>query len=207
MLQKLLNRAQVAFAAFHALYPHVVTLAGPSGSDQPDELEILGGRKSVINCKSPTSKSCSNSPAFNTAASSLDRQPYHLEEVHGDVLPVYPPEEALLCLSGYYNALGHSRMGAQMGRDFDMTLSSFIATTGGHGDAQETPGAVHPFFQQENQTHTQGHYLSQQGTYMQGPIHQPQQLAPNDDMTNERTQDDIWEDFMGHLGLTRPSDE
>jgi len=196
MLQKLLKRAQTSFAAFHAGYPHDNTLTSRSKSDEPDELEILGGRKSVI-----TSKSSSNSPASNPAASSDQQQPFSTDTQSGP----HQYDEVPPSLLDYYNTLGHPRMGTQVSGDFDMTPSSFVAPASGYGYAQGMLGAVQPPFQQ---AYTSGHYLPQQGMYMQASIHQPQQLAPIDiTMANERTQDDIWQDFMGHLGLTRPIDE
>jgi len=197
MLQKLLKRAQTTFAAFYAGYPHNRTLTSRSKSDEPDELEILGGRKSVVTSKSP-----SNPPGSNPSASSPDQQVSFSADI-----PSAPQQydEVPQALLNYYHTPGQTRVGTQVSGDFDITPSSFIAPACGYRYARGMPGVVQPPFQQGDQAYTQGHYLPQQGMYMQTSIYQPQQPALIDiTMTNERTQDDIWQEFMGHLGLTRP---
>src|SRR6266481_122359 len=112
MLQKLLKRAQTTFAAFCAGSPpdRIST-----SRRNPDELEVLGGRKSVI-----TSKSSSNSPASNPASSSPAHRLSLPADTHGDTLmPSVPYQhERIPSMSNYYSTIG---------RDFDMTPSSFIA--------------------------------------------------------------------------------
>jgi hypothetical protein len=204
MLEKLSKRAQIAFAAFHTGSPHCGTLAGPGKSDELDELEILGGCKRVI-----TSKSSSNFPASNGVAWSADQQLSKPPGAHGDKLIQLAPsyEEIPPSQFDYYNTLGHPRTGAHISRDFDMTPSPFAPAAGGYReDVQRIPGAVGPFFQRESQAYMPEYYLPQEN--IQASIHQPQHMAPIDViMTNKQTQDDIWRDFMGHLGLTKPISE
>jgi len=201
MLQKLLKRAQTTYVTFHMGSPPDRT-STVHKSDEPDELEVLGGRTSVITSKSP-----SNSPTSNPAVSSPSHRLSLSTDMQRDTLPqsAQPQDEGRPSISNYYN-LSQPLIDMQASRDFNLTSPSVITPSDGYGYAQGLPTAVQSPFQQGNQGYTLGHHIPQHSAYTQAPNHQLQH--PGLDIAlHTQTQNDIWRDFMGHLGLTRPMDE
>lgn len=201
MLQKLLKRAQTTYVAFHTGSPPD-RISTRHKSDEPDELEVLGGRTSVI-----TSKSSSNSPTSEPAASAPSHRLSLSTDMQGDMLlqSARPQDEGRPSISNYYS-LSQPFIDMQASRDFNMTPQSAITPSDVYGYAQGLPSAVQSPFQQGNQTYTLGHH-HQHSAYMQAPNHQLQHLGLVDVALHTQTQNDIWRDFMGHLGLARPMDE
>jgi hypothetical protein len=202
MLQKLLKRAQTTYVAFRTGSPPD-RISTRHNSDEPDELEVLGGRTSVI-----TSKSSSNSPTSNPAASSPSHRLSLSTDMQGDMSmqSARPKDERRPSISNYYS-LSQPLIDMQVGREFNMTPPSVMTPSDGYGYAQGLPSAVQSPFQQGNQAYTLGHHLPQHSTYMQAPNHRLQHPGLVDTALHTQTQNDIWRDFMGHLGLTRPIDD
>ncbi|TFK32802.1 fungal-specific transcription factor domain-containing protein [Crucibulum laeve] len=113
ILQKLCQRASAAYAAFKAgVEDGARQGAGEPG--KPDELEVLGGRKSVI-----TPSSNANSPS-NTASSPT---PLHIEAEDSN-----SPEShagAAEMLIEYYQALGNPGFEIHKRQDYDMEVPHY----------------------------------------------------------------------------------
>lgn len=199
MLQKLLQRARDTFVAFYAGFP----LKGPSSGTHPsnelDELEVLGGRKSVI-----SDNSYSNTPVFNSSAQSPPQQHLFAEtnddaitesgsQMYGHLSPG---------LLDQYHAFSNPVVDEQPKlNDFDVFMS-FVHASG--DPSRQASQAVHAPPQYIDGQYAPELYYSHQTPSAEIPRYHSQSLGPMDvTVTNEHNQDNIWPDFIRHLGLTR----
>lgn len=192
MLQKLLKRSQATFAAFRAGSPPNINSSSRNRSTEPDELEVLGGRKSVIN-----TTSSSNSPVSNLSASgSSPLQP--LTPVESSAIPAGTEHyDADSSLFDFYNMSGG--VDPQTSGDFDM--SPFVYGPS-YGQPQGMSMGPQPSF---NMRPSPEHDFLQPGVYRPTPV-QDHQLSDQMDVTMlaGSNQDDIWRAFMSQL-LPSPS--
>lgn len=199
MLLKLSKRARATFANFYSGSPQY-TSSQNLQSDGPDELELLGGRKTVVNSKSST-----NSPASNAASSSPHQQ--HISTEGQEGIPNQSEELQYGIILPSLHTYGYSRDNSatnnnQGSSDFDMT-SMLGITPMAEYESQDVAPRQMP---QTTQAYTPEVYNLQ-------PPHIPVIYPPEDYRTmdipvsNEHNQDEIWRDFIDYLGLTKPASQ
>ncbi|KAH7923981.1 hypothetical protein BV22DRAFT_1167136 [Leucogyrophana mollusca] len=199
MLEKLRHRA---FAAFTAAKTGVPNPSGHSVSRNPsvpDELEVLGGRKSVITSTSP-STSPSSTSSGNASSEEFTRQ---LGSTHPSLLQ-------------YYQALGNPGLVLPATKDFEMggmDPNAYYDSAAGMQDSFNTPS---PFFDPALQASMTGYlqeaYANQNAGVAQQPAvyyhqQQPLQQQPQHQVAygtiEPHNQEEVWRDFIHHLGLAR----
>ncbi|EGN96533.1 hypothetical protein SERLA73DRAFT_93018 [Serpula lacrymans var. lacrymans S7.3] len=211
MLQKLRQRA---FATFTAAQTGILDRSSPTSSNPsaPDELEVLGGRKSIITNKSPSS-----SPASH-ATSSPHCGTYHtLRHASDDFIKQFG--SANPSLMEYYGALGNPGLVLPATKDFDMpyvgdqTSGEYSLSPLSGSEDYNTPSQSFDLGQHIDSM-TYGDNQRTQPTYQQSgrsetiQPRQPdlQRHAQSENIpTREYNQEEIWRDFISHLGMSRPN--
>lgn len=179
MLQKLLSRAQAAHAAYRAGLSGESSTAGSHYSEGPDELEVLGGLKTVI-----TAKSSSNSPTSNYAASPPG--PMLISGDHNENTTTMDPD----LYENYYRP-GHPYVDTQANM-----LGPYASTSGNEYAGRAMTS------QNSDYGYTPGHYYTQQTPYIQ--VSNQDSQHPSSTSAGPHTQADIWQEFIGHLGVNKP---
>ncbi|KAH7914825.1 fungal-specific transcription factor domain-containing protein [Hygrophoropsis aurantiaca] len=191
MLEKLRHRAFVAFTA--ALSPPAHT-RNPA---VPDELEVLGGRKTVITNTSP-----SNSPSSTSSGNaSTDEFTRQLGSTHPSLLQ-------------YYQALGDPGLVLPATKEFDMSGMELDVPydSGANTSMRNSLNTPSPFYDPMLQA-SMARY-AQESNYHQN-ISQASQPAmhyyqqPHPQLTQQHTtpetqphnQEEVWRDFIHHLDL------
>lgn len=182
MLQKLLNRAQASFVAFQ----NGASLNKPSPgshSDGPDTFGLWGSWKSVI-----SDKLTPDPPTFKT-----ELHQHHLSvETNQNTVMQFGHQQYEVPLS----SVDYPVMDVPQETNEFEAFASFVHTTGRPHPSRLDPTAS----QHIDQAYMPASY-PQQAPYITN--HQPQQLSPIDSaVRHEPNQDDIWPDFIRHLGLT-----
>ncbi|PBK60443.1 hypothetical protein ARMSODRAFT_966033 [Armillaria solidipes] len=211
MLHKLRDRANHSFSAFTATgqsFPDDRPCADP---DAPDELAVLGGRKSVINKKASSHSPSSNDSHQNLSASYLygdgsdsgSSPPASHDSGSGsggDALMDYYDDLGTSGLSPTYQAV--SIPDGQTHNGYDLSLGDMSPQSAQQYVQPQTPSYSMQPRGQVQQMYTTPNVQSVHPSFQ--AISVDQALAPMGyafSATQDQTQDDIWRNFVREFGL------